>query len=282
MPSIFVINSVGEKEPFSKKKIHRSAKMAGASGSVAWKIARTVKKEAYPGIKTSAISARVEQLLRKDFPGVAFRFNIKKAMRELGPTGFPFEKYVKSVLKSWGYEVKINQFLPGRCLSAYEIDFVAKKDNVIYVGECKYKHNFGDRIHYYDALANHARFLDILNGDYFKSAEYKKVEVKSILVTNTKFSDRTRDYCCCVGTELLGWNYPENRGLEYFIEKEKLYPVTILPSLKGRLKEIFVEEKMMLADHILKLDVQSFAKKHKLPVKQLANLAGQAEALLKQ
>lgn len=276
MASIFVINSRGEKEPFSKSKIYRSAKMAGASSDVAWKIARTVKKEACPGIKTSAISARAEQLLRKDFPGVAFRFNIKKAMRDLGPTGFPFEKYIKNILKTWGYEASINQFLPGKCLSAYEIDFVAKKGNVIYIGECKYKHRFGDRIHYYDALANHARFLDILEG-----GSYHNFKIKSMLVTNTKFSDRTRDYCRCVGTELLGWNYPENRGLEYFIEKEKLYPITILPSLKGHLKDIMVREKIMLADHILKIDMRKFAEKHKLPPRQLARLVQQAETLLK-
>lgn len=282
MALMFVINSREENEPFSKTKIYRSAKMAGASSSVAWKIARIIKKEAYPGIKTSTISARIGQLLRKDFPGAALRFNIKKAMRGLGPTGFPFEKYIKNVLSSWGYEVSINQFLPGKCLSAYETDFVARKDKILYIGECKYKHQFGDRIHYYDALANHARFLDISEGGYFKSAKYRGVDIKSILVTNTKFSDRTIKYCRCVGTELLGWNYPENKGLEYFIEKEKLYPVTILPSLRGRLKEVLVEEKIMLADRILTINIKNFSEKHKLPVKQLAGLVKEAEALFKQ
>lgn len=278
MTHLFVINSRGEKELFSSNKIYRSAKKSGVSSITARKIAEVIKKKSYPGIRTSEISKTTKRLLKKQVPGAALRFNLKEAMRKLGPTGFPFEKYIKNILVSFGYEVKINQFVPGKCISSYEIDFLARKGNILYVGECKYRQRFGDRIHYHEALTNYARFLDILNGDYFKR---ERLVIKSMLVTNTKFSERSKTYCQCVGTELLGWNYPKGRGLEYYIDKEKLYPITIFSSLKGHLKEVFVQEKMILANYLLRMDIKKFAKKHKIALKQLEVLKRQAESLLK-
>jgi hypothetical protein len=279
--SLFVINAKGERELFSGNKVYRSAKRAGASSEVARRIAQIIKAEVYPGIKTSIIFGKIKKLLRSKFPGAALRFNIKEGMRRLGPTGFPFEKYIKNVLETLGYQVKINQFLPGKCLRSYEIDFVAKKGNLIYIGECKYKQHLGETISYHDALSHYARFLDILNSRYFASGKNKGFMVKSMLVTNAKFNKRTQDYCRCVGTELLGWNYPRNRGLEYFVDKEKLYPITILPALKGYLKDVFVKEKIILAKYLLQIDIRRFAKKYNLSLKQLEILVEQAEVLLK-
>jgi hypothetical protein len=280
MPKLFVINSKGEREAFSRKKVYRSAKRSGASNNLARKIAEIIEKQAYPGIKTSVIFEKIKKLLKKESPGVALRFSLKEGMRKLGPTGFPFEKYVSDILENLGYQVKINQHLPGKCISSYETDFIAKKENIVYLGECKYRQYFGERIGSPDALSNHARFFDILSGNYFKSNKYQGFTIKSMLVTNTKFSSRTIDYCSCVGTELLGWNYPKNKGLEYFIDSKKLYPITILPSLKGHLKDIFVEKKIMLAKHLLEMDIKEFVKRNKLPLKQVELLLKEAEYLL--
>jgi Holliday junction resolvase len=281
MAALFVTNAAGEKEPFSYKKIYRSAKRAGASGQFARKISDILFKEAYPGIKTSEIFKRIKELLHEELPQVALRFNLKEAMRRLGPTGFPFERYVAEILKSLGYQVKINQFLPGRCLPSYEIDFIAEKDNIIYVGECKYKHLFGERVHHVYTLANYARFLDILNGRYFKASRYRGREIRTMMVTNTKFTSTTQDYARCVGIDLLGWNYPKDRGLERLIDQEGLYPVTILPALRGYLQDIFTKEKIVLVKDVLKIDPQKFAKRFRVPMSQIESLVKQAKTLLK-
>ena len=279
--ALFVTNAAGEKEPFSYKKIYRAAKRAGASGKLAQRISSIVAKEAYPGIKTSELAQRTRALLRREIPQAALRFNIKDAMRKLGPTGFPFEKYTAEILKSLGYQVKINQFLPGRCLPSYEIDFVAEKDKTIYIGECKYKQFFGERVHYIYALANYSRFLDILNGKYFKSSRYRGYEIKTMMVTNTKFTTTTLDYARCIGIDLLGWNYPKNRGLEYLIDREGLYPITILPALKGYLRDVFIKEKIMLVKDVLRIDPQKFANNFRIPRQHIESLADQAKTLLK-
>lgn len=278
---LYVINSNGEKEPFSFRKVYSSARRSGASKELAQDIARIIKKEVYSGIKTSKIFKRIKGLLQKKSPKAALRFNLKEGMKKLGPTGFPFEKYVGEILKRLDYKVKINQHLPGRCIRSYEIDFIAKKGNLIYIGECKYRNLFGDRVHSSDALSNYARFLDILKGPHFKSKKYKNSVIKTMMVANTKFTGRALDYSHCMKVNLLGWRCPPNEGLEYLIEKEKLYPITILPSLQGRLKEIFVSEKMMLAKDILRINPQKFAKKFGISQKRLYPLIKETRVLLK-
>jgi Holliday junction resolvase len=279
MKPLFVINSRGEKEPFSFQKLSRSAKRAGASEKAAREIADIVKKKVYPGIKTSEIFKEMKKLLKKEIPNAGLRFNLKEGMRKLGPTGFPFEKFIGEVLKRIGFEVELNQYISGRCLGKYEIDFVAKKGREIYIGECKYRNLFGERVHLDDALSNFARFLDILKNPSFKSKKARGFKIKSLLVTNTKFTSRALNYCRCVGVELLGWRSPKNRGLEYLIEKEKLYPVTILPSLRGRLRDILSSEKMMLAEDLLKINPQKFAKKFNISLEQFGLLIKEAQVL---
>ncbi len=262
------------------QKIYKSARRVGANKELARKIAESIEKEAYSGIKTSKIFKKVKKLLRGKIPRAAIRFNLKDGMRKLGPTGFPFEKFISEIFKKLGFETKINQYLPGLCLKSFEIDFLARKGNLIYVGECKYRNVAGERVHSKDALANYARFLDILKGPYFKSKKYRGIKVKTMMVTNTKFTSRAIDYSLCAGAALLGWSYPKNKGLEHLIEKEKFYPITILPSSRGRLKDIFISEKIMLVEDVLKIDFQKLAKKFKIPIKRFYPLIKEARILL--
>jgi len=281
MASLLVINAAGEKEPFSFKKVYRSARKAGASREIAQRITATIKREAYANIRTSAIFRRIKELLRRQAPKAALRFNIKEGMRKLGPTGFPFEKYIVEILKKTGYHVRINQFLPGRCIGSYEIDFVAEKGETVYVGECKYRCLFGERVHTSDALENYARFLDILKSRYFKSRKYRSSVIKTMLVTNTKFTNRTIAYARCMGFDLLGWNYPKNRGLEYLIEKEGLYPITILPSFKGYLKEIFIQKRKMLVWDVLNTPIDKLAQTLGVKKNEIKKLVREAKILLR-
>ncbi len=276
----YIINSRGEKEPFSFQKVYLSARRVGASKKIAEKITKTIEKESYPGIRTSEIFKKVKKLLYQEGPKAALRFNLKWGMRKLGPTGFPFEKYIGEIFKRRGFNVMINQYPPGFCIRSYEIDFIAQKGKLIYIGECKYRNLTGERIHSRDALANYARFLDILNGPYFKSKKHQNFKIKTIMVTNTKFTNRTTDYCRCMNVELLGWRTPKNNGLEYLIEKQKLYPITILPSLRGYLKDIFVSKRIMLVEDVLKIDPERFAKKIKVSPKVLGPIIKEAKILM--
>ncbi|MCD6233287.1 hypothetical protein J7J81_02840 [bacterium] len=277
---IYIINSRGEKEPFSLKKVRRSARRVGASRELAKEIAGVLQKEAYPGIRSSEIFRRIKQILHRETPGAALRFNLKKAMRKLGPTGFPFEKYIGEIFKYNGFEVKLNPYIPGFCCRSYELDLLARKDNLLYVGECKYHHLPQERVDLGVALANYARFLDIKKGAFLKRESFRGLQVRSILVTNTKFTAKAMKYCRCNGVEVLGWNCPRNKGLEHLIDSQKLYPITILPSLKGYLQEIFVARKMMLAKDILKINPFYLAQKTGVSETKLEQLIKEANTLL--
>ena len=276
---MYIINSRGEKEAFSLRKVYRSARRVGADIKSAKRIAEIIKQEVVPGTKTIDIFKRVRQLLGEKDSQLALKFSLKEAIKKLGPDGFSFEKYVGRILESAGYKVKINQYLPGACLAGYEIDFLAAKGDLVYVGECKYRNSPGDRIDTKEMLAVYARFSDILSGSFFKNASEK--EIKAIMVTNTKFTSRAKRYARCKGIELLGWRHPKDAGLEYLIEKEKLYPITILPSLKKFLKDIFVSQKMMLAKDVLALDPANFTEGNNLPMESLDPLIKEASVLLK-
>jgi len=275
MSSLFVTKFNGEKEPFSIKKVYRSAKRVGASEKLAKKIARIIEKEAYSGIKTSEIFKRVKKLLGQEIPRAAVRFNLKEGIKRLGPTGFPFEQYIGAIFSENGFKVRLNRHVSGFCCKKYEIDFLARKDNSLYIGECKYRYLPKHKVHTDTALANYARFLDIKKG----YSSRKDIKLKSLLITNAKFTTRAIKYSECVGVKLLGWNYPRNKGLEYLIDSQKLYPITILPSLPRFLAKIFASKKMMLAQDILKIDIKEFARKTKISRKRLENLVKEAKSL---
>ncbi len=275
MDSLFIINSEGKSLPFSIKKIYQSCRRSGASKSLAKKISEEVAREAYPGIKTSEIAVLVKEFLLRKSPKTSIKFSLKEAMRKLGPSGFDFEKYIGQIFSKKGFEVKLNQIISGACISSYEIDFVARRKDSIRIGECKYHYLPGTKVDLKVSLYNYARFLDILNGQYFDNQE-----LKATLVTNAKFTNKAIKYSKCMNVELLGWRYPPKKGLQSLIEKSNLYPITILPSFNGYLKQVFAQRGKMLASDLLRVSTQALAKELRLPLKKIEKLAEEAEILL--
>jgi len=276
---IYVINLLGEKEPLSLKKVYRSAIRAGATKELALRAMEIIDKEAQPGISTTQIYDRIRSFLRQEMPVAAIKFSLKSSLRKLGPTGFPFEKYIAAIFAKKGYWVQTNQIISGYCVN-YEIDFLAKKDKILFVGECKYHNILGPRTDLKVALANQARFLDLKQGDFFRKKEFAGLTLKSLLVTNTKFTDQAVAYSKCVGNLMLGWGYPATENLQAFIERDKLYPITILPSLKEFAFNVFASKRMMLAEDLLKIDPEKFARQNRLPIAHLLDLIREAKNLL--
>jgi hypothetical protein len=264
--AINVIKFNGEKEPFSEEKAYNSAKRVGASNDLAGKIARSL--DIYDGIKTSDISEQIRKKLNKENERAAVRFNLKKAINKLGPTGFPFEKYTAEIFSFQGFETRTNLFLKGKCCT-HETDFTAQKGDFLYIGECKYRNLPSSKVETKDALANYARFLDISAGGSFVD-----FNIRPMLVTNNKFTSEVIKYSRCVGVDLLGWRYPADEGLEYLIEKDKLYPITILPSFKNYMADMFFSKKIMMAKDVLE-------KRINLPKKIMQALVKEAELIYK-
>jgi Holliday junction resolvase len=274
MKRLYVTNSRGEREPFSHKKVYYSCRRSGASRDLAEKISREIKKNIYLGIETSEIFEMIKQLLSGKSPKSLIRFSLKEAMMKLGPAGFDFEKYMADVFSENGFEVSINRVIPGLCISDYEIDLVIEKEDIVYIVECKYHRLPGNRVDLKVGLSNYARFLDISRGKNFKG-----FDLKTMIVTNGKFTSELIRYSKCMNVELLGWRYPPRMGLERLIEDSKLYPVTILPSFKPYFKRIFAEKRMMVISDILKANPSRLARELRLPSKEIEKLIEEAKTL---
>lgn len=276
---IYITNASGEKELFSKNKIFQGARRAGASKILAHKISETIQKDLYDGISTNEIFNYIRKLLHNESPGVAMKFSLKKAIYKLGPSGFSFEKYMGEIFNRWGYQVLLNQTLSGKCVN-YEIDFLAEKQNEILVGECKFHNIPGSRVDLKIVLATYARFLDLKNGSFLRNKTQKKLLPKNFLITNNKFTDKAIQYAKCSDIELLGWRYPYSKGLEYYIENENLYPITILDSVSPQLLEQFANHQLILIDNLFNISAEELAKKIGVSVQQIVKLKQQAELLL--
>jgi hypothetical protein len=218
---VTVLKMSGEREPFSRQKVVASLKRAGAKESLAKEITSQVERELYEGIPTRQIYSRVFALLREKHAPAAFGYNLRQAVMQLGPTGYPFEKFVAGVLVYEGYRTKTNQELKGRCVS-HEVDVVAQKSGKTFMLECKFHTRGGIRSDIKDALYVYGRFLDLK--EFFEEAW---------LVTNTKVSAAVKDYSRCVGLKVISWDYPRGDSLQEMIERSGLHPLTSLTSLSG-------------------------------------------------
>lgn len=276
----YVINFRGEKEPFSFRKVYQSAKRAGASDALAKEAAQDVVQALYPGIRTSEIFSIVKKIVAREDSKAGIRFSLKKAIKKLGPTGFPFEKYVGAIFKNFGFQVKLNQHLPGLCLK-YEIDFLAQKNGLLYVGECKFRNLLQRKaIHSNTVLENFARFLDLKEGSFLSQTKFRDFKIRPALVTDARFTSNAIKFSKCQNIKFFGWRYPKDKGLEYFIEKRNLYPITILPSLRSYLAEIFLSKNIVLVKDLLSFDISKFSKENNIPLKYLESLIKEGKILL--
>ncbi|MDD3386353.1 MAG: hypothetical protein PHX92_00200 [Candidatus Pacebacteria bacterium] len=251
---INVIKLNGDKQLFSANKVYNSALRAGASFSLAKEISLEIEKEIYDGIKTSDIFKKIKEKLRSRDIQISMRFSLKEGINKLGPEGFLFEDFTKKVLSNYCMKIKPGKIIAGKC-SKYEIDFLASNKEYFFIGECKYRNRNNSRIDINVPLKSFAILEDIKDGNTFSNEN-----LRSFIVTNSKFTLEAIKYSLCRNIKLLGWKYPENRGLERLIEEKKLYPVTILPSLTKNIFSVFEKQGILLALEVLDMDISKLSK----------------------
>jgi len=115
---IIVVKASGEKEPFSAKKVLKSIRRAGISSSLEKQVLDDVKSSLYQNIPTLKIYQQINQTLKTSSePHVFSRYQLKQAIMQLGPSGYPFEKFVAAILAELGYSVKVGVIVPGICVN---------------------------------------------------------------------------------------------------------------------------------------------------------------------
>jgi hypothetical protein len=153
-----VIKSSGEEERFNHRKIYSTVIDAGGSKKLAKEAVDEVKKYYREGMETKKILKLLLDFLKKE-PGVSPRYDLKRAIMSLGPTGFPFEDFFARVLEYHGYKTKTDRHLKGKVIT-HEVDIVAVKKKKWMV-ECKYHNENGTISRLHPAMYTYARFLDL-------------------------------------------------------------------------------------------------------------------------
>ena len=239
-----IIKSSGEKVKFSLSKLRSSLLKSGATKAMVSSILDAIRDELYQGISTKELYYRAFSLL-KDYKGAyASRYGLKKAIYELGPSGFPFEKFVAEILQLQGYKINLNEILEGKCVT-HEVDIIAYKDSERHLIECKFHNEEGRNCDVKIPLYIHSRFRDIY------SFEQNKNPGQGWLVTNTRFTSDAITYGNCAGIKLLSWDLPKGESLKELIDRAGTYPVTTSTLLSFAEKEFLLKRGIILGRQLL-------------------------------
>ncbi len=242
--SIDIIKSSGEKVKFSLDKLRTSLKRTGADKQTVNQIIDKVRDELYQGISTKEIYNRAYALLKKKKSHLASKYKLKKAIYELGPTGFPFERFISDILNYSGYKTEVGKILQGQCVT-HEIDIIAQKNSETTVIECKFHNEEGLNCNVKIPLYINSRYNDV-KAHWHASSKNKSTLTKGWVVTNTRFTEAAIQYGNCVNLYLLSWDYPKNDGLKDRIDRLGLYPITVSTLLTNREKQFLLSRDVVL------------------------------------
>lgn len=244
MTPVEVKKMSGEIEEFSPHKLKISLKRAGASGEQAEEILQQVKKKLYPNISTRRIYRQAFNLLKRESRKYAANYSLKKAILDLGPSGYFFEKFIAAIFRAKGYQSEVEKTYQGRCVS-HEVDVIAENDKERIFMECKFHNSPQKKNDVKTALYVQARHLDLKEGP--KTPRYDHF----YLVSNTIFSQDAIQYSQCVGLKLIGLNTPQEETLHDMIRNLGLHPLTCLKKLRVRDKVALMKEGVVLCHEIL-------------------------------
>lgn len=229
---------------FNRSKLRESLLKSGASPDIANDVLQSIEKEAYEGISTKNIYKLAFSLLKKASNSHAARYNLREAIRLLGPAGFYFERFVARIFIAEKYETKIGLILPGKCVS-HEVDVLIKKGNTVSMVECKFHSGQDAASDVKVPMYILSRFNDIRSREQDLFAK-REIVSNCLIVTNNRFTKDAIDFGECSGLQLLSWDYPLNHNLKTKIDSFKLYPVTCLTTLSQAEKEKLLQLDVLL------------------------------------
>lgn len=245
---IFIKKNSFDVEPFSTQKLEHSLLRSGASEEEIENIISKIQTEIYDGISSNEIYKKVFAYLKKSNRTSASRYSLKRAIFDLGPTGYPFERLVAALLREKGFKTSVSVILYGECVT-HEIDVLAEKEGSVYAIECKFHSDSNAVSNVKIPLYINSRFLDIQKQWNTNSKNTTHLK-QGWLVTNTRFTIDAINYAKCVGLTLLSWDYPLNNGIKDNIDSFDLYPITTLINLSKDEKTTLISKDIILVKEL--------------------------------
>jgi hypothetical protein len=273
---ILIKKSDGTLAPFRPDKVLASITRTGVDKATGRHILTRVQRKLTPNMTTKEIYAIVRSELEKRRPWAAARFDLRKAIINLGPAGFNFEKYVAAVLDAYGYTTQTPDTYQGACIS-HEIDVTAEKDGRMAFIEAKFRHDFKATITIKDTMATWARFLDLVDGSKIgQCPHFDEVWI----VTNARFTDQSLQWGHCKNMKLIGWNHPEERTFAQMVDLDALYPITILKDLSKTELETFALANLILCRDLGNLTSQSIHKRTGIDLHRIEKIMSACEEVV--
>lgn len=241
---IYVTKITGEKTEFDSSKLRYSLERSGANSITIDKIINEIEALLYEGITTKEIYKKAFAILRKSSRPTAARYKLKKAIMELGPTGYPFEKFVGEILTYQGFRTKVDIIVKGHCVN-HEVDVIAEKDEKHFMVECKFHGDQGRHCDVKIPLYIQSRFKDV-EKQWQKRPGHDTKFHQGWIVTNTRFTTDAIQYGNCAGLMLIGWDYPKQGSLKERIDLSGLHPITCLTTLNKNEKQKLLDKGKVL------------------------------------
>lgn len=245
-----IIKENGETVIYNSNKLKTSLQKSGAEESVIQLILSEIETILHAGITTKEIYKKAFHYLKKYSRPSASRYKLKKGILELGPSGFPFEKFVGELLKNQDFKVEVGVIVQGLCVQ-HEVDVIAQKDNQHYMIECKFHSSFNVKCNVKIPLYIQSRFLDIEKQLNNQASNINKLK-KGWLVTNTQFTTDALKFGECVGLKMVSWDYPKGESLKDLISNAGLYPITCLNTITNVEKQQLLSKDIVLCKQLCK------------------------------
>lgn len=229
-------------EEFSERKYRKSLEHAGLSKDLSTKIIEKVQKSEKDCRSTAALRSATGKEIAKVSKVLAANYNVTKAIHALGPTGFPFEILCSEMLKAKGFKTTVSVIKKGEFVD-HEVDVIAERKDINIYFECKYH---GQKFYKNDIqvpLYIYSRYLDIKSGNPKEKFHYG-------IMSNTYFSKDAIKYSTGVGILLYSMNYPKDNNFIDLIQRYKVYPISVLRSLKVSDRKLLFEKKVVVVKQI--------------------------------
>ena len=247
MRTINIRKRNGESESFDMEKFRSSLIRSGANEHDAEMVTKLIVDKLVDGISTRKLYQIAYSMLRKKSGKVAGRYRLKKAILDMGPTGYPFEKLICEMFKLKGFSAVSGLVIDGKCVS-HEVDVLAIKDNRTIFTECKFHNDVRRKSDVKVSLYVNSRFHDLKNK--FMESDKGDQNYEGWLVTNTRFSKDAEQFGTCAGLKLVSWDFPAKGNLRQIIDEMGIHPVTSLHSLTKKDKEQLMEKDIVLCSQL--------------------------------
>ncbi|MFZ4263248.1 ATP cone domain-containing protein [Sphingobacterium sp. HJSM2_6] len=242
----------GELVPFDETALRRSLLRSGASEETVNQVYTAIQNRLYDGISTKELYELAFDSLKSKRSSYAARYSLKRALRELGPEGFYFEKWVARLFQEDGYNSMTGQTIQGHAVT-HEIDVIAQKNEELLAVECKFRNDADAKISVTTPMYFKSRVTDIMDLTFrFFNKELKFTD--GWLVTNAYFTSDSVKFGTHYHMNLLSWDYPAGNSLKNKVDNNGEYPITCLTTISDQDKAMLLKNQCILVKDLLRDD----------------------------